>query len=255
MFPPGGDPAGRDGPARCRGNAASAEALAAGTAHARDRGRRLAAGRADARHEELKGSPWTSRIHPRRRDLQAKVSAFMQAHVVPAEAAYEEEVAANRRAGDPWKATRVVESPQGKRRARRGSGIFFLPESELGAGSHQPRVRAALRDHGAARRSGPESFQLQRARTPATWKCWCATARPSRRSSGCSRSSRGRIRSGFAMTEPRGRLVGRDQYRVAHRARTAADYVINGRKWWDPRARRIRVCKVLIFMGKTSPKT
>jgi acyl-CoA dehydrogenase len=38
---------------------------------------------------------------PKTKELQAKVSAFMKEHVVPAEAGFHAEVAANRAAGDP----------------------------------------------------------------------------------------------------------------------------------------------------------
>ena len=61
----------------------------------------------------------------------------------------------------------------------------------------------------------------------------------------------GKIRSAFAMTEPRGRLVRRDQHRVPHRARRRRlrhqrPQVVDLRRG-DPR------CKVFIFMGKTDP--
>jgi acyl-CoA dehydrogenase len=61
----------------------------------------------------------------------------------------------------------------------------------------------------------------------------------------------GRIRSGFAMTEPD--VASSDARNIATSiVRDGADYVINGRKWWttgvlDPR------CAVLIVMGKTDP--
>jgi len=41
--------------------------------------------------------------------LQEKVAAFMQSNVYPAESAFNDEVAANRRAGNPWQATRAME--------------------------------------------------------------------------------------------------------------------------------------------------
>jgi len=62
----------------------------------------------------------------------------------------------------------------------------------------------------------------------------------------------GKIRSAFAMTEPK--VASSDATNIeASIARDGEEYVINGHKWWtsgigDPR------CKVLIFMGKTSPK-
>ena len=61
----------------------------------------------------------------------------------------------------------------------------------------------------------------------------------------------GRIRSAFAMTEPR--VASSDATNIETRIeRDGDEYVINGRKWWisgaaDPR------CAVLIVMGKTDP--
>src|SRR3989442_3436623 len=62
----------------------------------------------------------------------------------------------------------------------------------------------------------------------------------------------GKIRSAFAMTEPK--VASSDATNIESSiVRDGAEYVINGHKWWtsgigDPR------CKVLIFMGKTDPK-
>src|SRR3974390_1850103 len=66
-------------------------------------------------------------------ELQERITAFMNAHVYPAERPFADEVAANRKAGNPWKATRVVESLKQKARAE-GLWNLFLPESEYGAG-------------------------------------------------------------------------------------------------------------------------
>ena len=61
----------------------------------------------------------------------------------------------------------------------------------------------------------------------------------------------GRIRSGFAMTEPD--VASSDATNIATRIeRDGADYVINGRKWWTTGALDPR-CEILILMGKTDP--
>jgi acyl-CoA dehydrogenase len=62
----------------------------------------------------------------------------------------------------------------------------------------------------------------------------------------------GKIRSAFAMTEPK--VASSDATNIESSiVRDGNEYVINGHKWWtsgigDPR------CKILIFMGKTDPK-
>jgi acyl-CoA dehydrogenase len=61
----------------------------------------------------------------------------------------------------------------------------------------------------------------------------------------------GRIRSGFAMTEPA--VASSDATNIeAEIVRDRDDYVINGRKWWTSGAGDPR-CEILIFMGKTNP--
>ena len=61
----------------------------------------------------------------------------------------------------------------------------------------------------------------------------------------------GRIRSGFAMTEPD--VASSDATNIATRIeRQGDDYVINGRKWWTTGALDPR-CRILIVMGKTDP--
>ncbi len=62
----------------------------------------------------------------------------------------------------------------------------------------------------------------------------------------------GKIRSAFAMTEPK--VASSDATNIESSiVRDGDQYVINGHKWWtseigDPR------CKILIFMGKTDPR-
>ena len=61
----------------------------------------------------------------------------------------------------------------------------------------------------------------------------------------------GRIRSGFAMTEPE--VASSDATNIATRIETDGDeFVINGRKWWTTGANDPR-CAVLIVMGRTDP--
>lgn len=61
----------------------------------------------------------------------------------------------------------------------------------------------------------------------------------------------GRIRSGFAMTEPD--VASSDATNISTRIeRDGDEYVVNGRKWWTTGALDPR-CEVLIVMGKTDP--
>jgi len=62
----------------------------------------------------------------------------------------------------------------------------------------------------------------------------------------------GRIRSAFAMTEPR--VASSDATNIESSiVRDGDSYLINGRKWWTSGAGSAR-CRLFIFMGKTNPQ-
>ena len=67
------------------------------------------------------------------RALQARLLAFMDEHVYPGEPQFFAEVEENRRHGNPWQPTRVVEDLKAKARAA-GLWNLWLPESPHGAG-------------------------------------------------------------------------------------------------------------------------
>jgi acyl-CoA dehydrogenase len=51
------------------------------------------------------------------RELQQRIQAFMDRHIYPAEALFHDEIARNRRAGNPWQPTQVVEKLKEKAKA------------------------------------------------------------------------------------------------------------------------------------------
>src|SRR5262249_42489546 len=62
----------------------------------------------------------------------------------------------------------------------------------------------------------------------------------------------GKIRSGFARTEPA--VASSDATNIRSEIRRDGDhYVINGRKWWTSGALDRR-CRIIIFMGQTNPE-
>src|SRR4051812_33026860 len=61
--------------------------------------------------------------------LQRSLQAFMDEHVYPNEARYQEDI----KQGDRWQPSRVIEELKPKARAA-GLWNLFLPESEAGAG-------------------------------------------------------------------------------------------------------------------------
>jgi acyl-CoA dehydrogenase len=182
------------------------------------------------------------------KDLQSRLLAFMDEHVFPNEERYFDEVETNRRNGNAWQPTRVIEELKHKARDA-GLWNLFLPESRHGAGLTNLEYAPLCEIMGRAIWS-PEVFNcsapdtgnmevLARYGTEEHQKQWLAPLLA------------GEIRSCFAMTEPA--VASSDATNIEARIeRDGDEYVINGRKWWSSGANDPR-CKVFIFMGKTDP--
>ena len=181
-------------------------------------------------------------------ELQARVQAFMDEHVYPAEARYVEEIQANTAAGKRWTPVPVIEELKPKARAA-GLWNLFLPESEYGAGLTNQEYAPLSEIMGAVpwasevfNCSAPDTGNMEvlvRYGTEAQKKRWLEPL------------LKGEIRSAFAMTEPA--VASSDATNIEARIeRDGDDYVINGRKWWTSGAGDPR-CQIYIFMGKTDP--
>jgi acyl-CoA dehydrogenase len=183
------------------------------------------------------------------RELQDRITQFMDKYIYPAEPLYHKEMEENRRAGNPWQVTKTVEDLKAKAKAENLWNLF-LPHSEHGAGltnlEYAPLCEIMGRSHLA-----PEAFNcsapdtgnmevLARYATPAQQQRWLAPL------------LEGKIRSAFAMTEPN--VASSDATNIQSSiVREGDSYVINGRKWWTSGAGDPR-CEILIFMGKTNPE-
>src|SRR6202166_39521 len=182
------------------------------------------------------------------RQLQEQVQHFMDAHVYPAEPLFDEEMGKNRRDGNPWQATAIMEELKRKARAQNLWNLF-LPESEHGAGltnlEYAPLCEIMGRSHIA-----PEAFNCSAPDT-GNMEVLARYATDAQRERWLVPLLDGRIRSAFAMTEPD--VASSDATNIQSSiVRDGDHYVINGRKWWttgagDPRR------EILIFMGKTNP--
>jgi len=186
---------------------------------------------------------------PKVKDLQQRVTAFMEEHVYPNEARFHEEIEANRRAGDAWVPTRVVEELKQKARAH-GLWNLWLPESEYGAGltnlEYAPLAEIMGRSH-----LGPEAFNCSAPDT-GNMEVLVRYGNDAQKQQWLKPLLEGEIRSGFAMTEPA--VASSDATNItASIVRDGDHYVVNGRKWWTSGAGDPR-CKILIFMGKTDPQ-
>jgi acyl-CoA dehydrogenase len=180
------------------------------------------------------------------RDLQRRVASFMDEHVYPAEAVFHGEIAANRLAGDAWQPTRVMEELKAKALAA-GLWNLWLPESGYGAGltnlEYAPLCEIMGRSH-----IGPESFNCSAPDT-GNMEVLVRYGSEAQKREWLQPLLEGRIRSGFAMTEPA--VASSDATNIASSiVRDGDQYVINGRKWWTSGAGDPR-CRILIFMGKT----
>jgi acyl-CoA dehydrogenase len=183
------------------------------------------------------------------RDLQERVSRFMDDHVYPAEPLYTRELEENRRAGNPWKVTKVVEDLKKKAKAENLWNLF-LPHSEHGAGltnlEYAPLCEIMGRSHIA-----PEAFNCSAPDT-GNMEVLARYATKEQQQQWLAPLLEGKIRSAFAMTEPN--VASSDATNIQSSiVRDGGSYVINGRKWWTSGAGDPR-CEILIFMGKTNPE-
>ena len=179
------------------------------------------------------------------KDLQRRMTAFMEEHVYPNEAKYREHC----QGANKWKPVPVIEELKPKARAA-GLWNLFLPASEHGAGLTNLEYAPLCEIMGRSP-VGPEVFNcsapdtgnmevLERYGSADLKQRWLKPLLT------------GEIRSCFAMTEPR--VASSDATNIESTiAREGDHYVINGLKWWSSGAGDPR-CKVAIFMGKTDPK-
>jgi acyl-CoA dehydrogenase len=177
--------------------------------------------------------------------LRKRLTAFMDEHVHPNEAVFEQQVAE----GDRWQPVQLIEDL--KRKAReQGLWNLFLPDSHLGAGLSNIEYAPLCEIMGRVTWA-PEVFNcsapdtgnmevLVRYGTPEQQERWLRPLLD------------GEIRSCFCMTEPD--VASSDATNIqASIVRDGDDYVINGRKWWSSGAGDPR-CRIAIFMGKSDPE-
>jgi acyl-CoA dehydrogenase len=180
--------------------------------------------------------------------LQARLIAFMDEHIYPNEKVFYGEIEANRKAGNAWIPTRIVEQLKEKARAA-DLWNLFLPESSHGAGltnlEYAPLCEIMGRSLWSAEVfncAAPDTGNMEvfaRYGTPEHQEKWLKPL------------LNGEIRSCFAMTEPA--VASSDATNIeASIVRDGDEYVVNGRKWWSSGANDPR-CKVFIFMGKSDP--
>ena len=178
-------------------------------------------------------------------DLVARVSAFVDSEVLPAEAEYHAHVA---QPGQRWTIPPVIERLKARAREA-GLWNLFLLHAELGAGlsnlDYAPIAEATGRSLIA-----PEVFNCNAPDT-GNMEVLLHYGSDAQRGRWLAPLLAGEIRSAFAMTEPD--VASSDATNIAARiARDGDGYIVNGRKWWTTGAMDPR-CAVFIVMGVTNP--
>ncbi len=177
------------------------------------------------------------------KQLQQRVSAFMDEHVYPNERLYYEQIEEDR-----WRPVPIIEELKPKARAA-GLWNLFLPESELGAGLTNLEYAPLCEIMGRSP-MGSEVFNCSAPDT-GNMEVLARYASPELQDRWLKPLLNGEVRSCFAMTEPA--VASSDATNIeASIVRDGDEYVLNGQKWWTSGAGDPR-CKVAIFMGKTDP--
>ena len=178
------------------------------------------------------------------KDLQDKLTNFMNEHVYKNEAVYKEEV----EKGGRWCVPKVMEGMKSKAKAQ-GLWNLFLPESDLGAGLTNTEYAPLCEIMGRSP-IGAEVFNCSAPDT-GNMEVLVRYGTKEQQNQWLTPLLNGEIRSAFAMTEPD--VASSDASNIqASIDRKGDEYVINARKWWTSGAMDPR-CKIMIFMGKTDP--
>jgi len=184
---------------------------------------------------------------PKVKELQAKLTAFMERHVYRSENRYWEEAEENRAKGNPWIPTRIVEDLKPLARAE---GLWNLWRPKAHGGTLANLEYAPLCEIMGRVTWAPEVFNCSAPDT-GNMEVLLRYGSPEQQKTWLTPLLEGRIRSAFLMTEPG--VASSDATNIQCRIERKGDeYVINGHKWWSSGAGDPR-CKIYILMGKTDP--
>jgi len=183
---------------------------------------------------------------PKVNALREQLLNFMDEHIYPNEALFDQQVAE----GDPWEPPAILASLKEKAQAA-GLWNLFLPKEYgdfspgLTTSEYAPLAEIMGRVVWASEVfncNAPDTGNMEvlaRYGSPEQQQQWLAPL------------MRGEIRSGFSMTEPDSASSDATNVETAI-VRDGDEYVINGKKWWTSGGLNNH-CKVLIVMGKTDP--
>ncbi|MDQ0953686.1 acyl-CoA dehydrogenase [Streptomyces phaeochromogenes] len=182
----------------------------------------------------------------RTEELRAKLLAFMDEYVYPAEAVAHEQ---REQLASPWDTPAVVEELKAEAR-RQGLWNLFLPDSEYGAGLTNLQYAPLAEITGRSPQLAPTALNCA---APDTGNMEVLTqfGDDQQRKQWLGPLLAGEIRSAFAMTEPE--VASSDATNITTLIeRDGDEYVVSGRKWYISGAMNPD-CKIFIVMGKTDP--
>ena len=178
------------------------------------------------------------------KDLQEKITDFMNAYVYESEDIYKKQV----EDGGRWCIPQIMEDLKSKAKSE-GLWNLFLPDSDLGAGLTNTEYAPLCEIMGRSP-IGAEVFNCSAPDT-GNMEVLVRYGTDDQKKEWLTPLLNGEIRSAFAMTEPD--VASSDASNIqASIVRDGNNYVINAKKWWTSGAMDPR-CKIMIFMGKTDP--
>jgi acyl-CoA dehydrogenase len=186
-------------------------------------------------------------LSPKATEYAAKLQAFMDNEVFPAEATYHRQREEFFTAGTPHKLPPIIEELKKNARAQ-GLWNLFLPHLDHGLSVTDYATLAEIT--GWSPEIAPEVINCAAPDT-GNMELLDMFGTPEQKKQWLEPLLAGEIRSGFAMTEPD--VASSDARNIRTSIKNDGDhYIINGTKWWTTGAMDER-CKILIVMGKTNP--
>ena len=181
-------------------------------------------------------------------ELEARLSAFMDEHVYPAEAAYHDEVES---ADSRWATPPLMTDLKSKARDAGLWNLFIPPKFSGHGGNELTNLEyAPLAEIMGRVTWAPEIFNCNAPDT-GNMEVFMRFGSDEHKRDWLEPLLAGTIRSAYAMTEPA--VASSDATNIECSIRRDGDnYVVNGRKWFITGAMH-QNCRIFIVMGKTDP--
>ncbi|MFJ7939745.1 acyl-CoA dehydrogenase family protein [Peribacillus sp. NPDC096622] len=181
------------------------------------------------------------------KNLEKKLTEFMEKHVYPNESIYKKQLETQE---SRWSEIPPILSELTAKAKEEGLWNLFLPDSGYGAGLTNLEYAPLCEIMGRSS-IGPEIFNCNAPDT-GNMEVLVRYGSAEHKERWLKPLLAGEIRSCFSMTEPE--VASSDATNIECRIeKTGNEYVINGRKWWSSGAGDPR-CKIAIVMGKTDPE-